>query len=198
MRVGGDMALMQALSSRRLLDADDGSYGSALDHAFLDEHTKGLAEFRTHLSGLSEDDVLEATGVRAEEIDELAQKYIKSPGRAPSCVGRWAWTQHKHAVATIREIVNLLLLRGNIGKPGAGACPIRGHSNVQGDRTMGIWEKPRPEFIDGLEREFGIPFPREHGARTWWSRYVGCATARSRSSSQWAEISRPLTSDSEP
>jgi formate dehydrogenase major subunit len=106
--------------------------------------------------------VAEATGLRREEIDELAKRYLAAD-RVIIC---WAMglTQHKHAVATICEIVNLLLLRGNIGKPGAGACPIRGHSNVQGDRTMGIWEKPRADFIDGLDKEFGISFPREHGA----------------------------------
>jgi molybdopterin-dependent oxidoreductase alpha subunit len=161
LRLGGDMALMQAIC-RRVIDADDRKPGSALDQAFLDEHTNGLAEFRAHLAGLSEADVLEATGLRAEEIDELASRYIKAD-RVIVC---WAMglTQHKHAVATIQEIMNLLLLRGNIGKPGAGASPIRGHSNVQGDRTMGIWEKPAAAFIDALEAEFGTTFPREHGA----------------------------------
>jgi len=161
LRLGGDMALLQAVS-RRVIEADDRAPGSALDHDFLTAHTRGLAEFRQHLQGLSDADVLEATGLSTSEIDELAARYIAAD-RVIIC---WAMglTQHKHAVATIREIVNLLLLRGNIGKPGAGAAPIRGHSNVQGDRTMGIWEKPRPEFIDALEQEFGMTFPREHGA----------------------------------
>jgi molybdopterin-dependent oxidoreductase alpha subunit len=161
LRLGGDMALLQALS-RKIIAADDLAPGSALDHAFLTEHTRGLAEFRQHLQALSETDVAEATGLASSEIDELAARYIAAD-RVIIC---WAMglTQHKHAVATIREIVNLLLLRGNIGKPGAGAAPIRGHSNVQGDRTMGIWEKPRPEFIDGLAKEFGMTFPHEHGA----------------------------------
>ena len=75
-------------------------------------------------------------------------------------------TQHKNSVPTIREIVNFLLLRGNIGRPGAGVCPVRGHSNVQGDRTMGIWEKPKPEFLDALKHEFGIEPPRAHGFDT--------------------------------
>lgn len=161
LRLGGDMALIQAVC-RRVIEADDRAPGSALDHTFLAEHTRGLAEFRAHLHGLSEADVLEATGLRSEEIDELALRYIKAD-RVIVC---WAMglTQHKHAVATIQEIINLLLLRGNIGKPGAGASPIRGHSNVQGDRTMGIWEKPTAAFIDALEREFTMTFPREHGA----------------------------------
>ncbi len=72
-------------------------------------------------------------------------------------------TQHKNAVATIQEVLNFLLLRGNIGRPGAGPCPVRGHSNVQGDRTMGIWDKPKPAFLDKLKAEFGFEPPREHG-----------------------------------
>jgi formate dehydrogenase major subunit len=161
LRLGGDMALMQAIC-RRVIDADDRAPGTVLDQAFLDAHTRGLPELRAHLSELSEADVLEATGLRSEEIDELAKRYIAAD-RVIIC---WAMglTQHKHAVVTIKEIVNLLLLRGNMGKPGAGASPIRGHSNVQGDRTMGIWEKPTKAFIDALENEFGATFPREHGA----------------------------------
>ena len=75
-------------------------------------------------------------------------------------------TQHKHAVATLREIVNLLLLRGNIGRPGAGVCPVRGHRNVQGDRTMGIWEQMPDAFLDALDAEFAFRSPREHGVDT--------------------------------
>jgi formate dehydrogenase major subunit len=159
LRLGGDMALMKALS-RRVIETDEQT-GRALDHDFLDRHTGGFEAYRVHLKDLSDDDVALATGLAVAEIDELAKRYLAAD-RVIIC---WAMglTQHKHAVATIREIVNLLLLRGNIGKPGAGACPIRGHSNVQGDRTMGIWEKPKPDFIDGLEAEFGMPFPREHG-----------------------------------
>jgi formate dehydrogenase major subunit len=161
LRLGGDLALLQAVS-RRVIEADELAPGSTLDQEFIDTNTNGFAAFREHLRTLSDAEVLEATGLRSAEIDELAQRYIAAD-RVIVC---WAMglTQHKHAVATIREIVNLLLLRGNIGRPGAGACPIRGHSNVQGDRTMGIWEKPKPEFIDALEREFAMTFPREPGA----------------------------------
>jgi molybdopterin-dependent oxidoreductase alpha subunit len=163
LRLGGDMALLQALS-QRVIHADDARARSVIDHEFIAEHTTGLPAFREHLQGLREADVLEATGLEKADIEELAQRYIAAD-RVIIC---WAMglTQHKHAVATIREIINLLLLRGNIGKPGAGAAPIRGHSNVQGDRTMGIWEKPAPEFIAGLEKEFGRSFPYEHGADT--------------------------------
>jgi molybdopterin-dependent oxidoreductase alpha subunit len=87
---------------------------------------------------------------------------------ADSIVVCWAMglTQHKNSVPTIREIVNFLLLRGNIGRPGAGVCPVRGHSNVQGDRTMGIWERPTPKFLDALAKEFGVEPPREYGFDT--------------------------------
>ncbi|MFB2596577.1 FdhF/YdeP family oxidoreductase [Herbiconiux sp. P17] len=159
-RLGGDMALLQALS-KRVLDAEAAHPGSVLDHAFLTEHCVGLDELTAHLAGLDETAVLEATGLTSAEIDELAERYI----RAERVIVTWAMglTQHKRAVAGIKEIVNLLLLRGNIGKRGAGASPIRGHSNVQGDRTMGIWERMPDSFLDALESEFGFEPPRAHG-----------------------------------
>ncbi|MDF2049456.1 molybdopterin-dependent oxidoreductase, partial [Arthrobacter sp. Cr_A7] len=137
-RIGGDMALLQAVS-KRVLDAEAANPGTVLDHQFLAEHCDGLEELKAHLSRLDEAAVLEATGLRTEEIDELAARYLA----ADKVIITWAMgiTQQKKGVATIKEIINLLLLRGNIGKPGAGASPIRGHSNVQGDRTMGIWEQ---------------------------------------------------------
>ena len=159
-RLAGDMALMQAIS-KRVLDAEAANPGTVLDHHFLQEHCQGLDELRAHLAHLDERTVLEATGLRVEEIDELAARYLK----ADKVIITWAMglTQHKKAVPTIKEIINLLLLRGNIGKPGAGASPIRGHSNVQGDRTMGIWEKMPPAFLDAIEQEFGFNPPREEG-----------------------------------
>ena len=159
-RLAGDMALMQAIS-KRVLDAEAANPGTVLDHQFLQEHCQGLDELRAHLAHLDERAVLEATGLRVEEIDELAARYLK----ADKVIITWAMglTQHKKAVPTIKEIINLLLLRGNIGKPGAGASPIRGHSNVQGDRTMGIWEKMPPAFLDAIEQEFGFNPPREEG-----------------------------------
>lgn len=159
-RLGGDMALLQAVS-KRVLDAEAANPGTVLDHAFLEEHCHGLDELKAHLAGLDEAAVLEATGLRTEEIDELADRYLK----AEKVIITWAMgiTQHKKGVATIKEIINLLLLRGNIGKPGAGASPIRGHSNVQGDRTMGIWEQMPPTFLDALGKEFSFDPPRELG-----------------------------------
>ncbi|MCH8565044.1 FdhF/YdeP family oxidoreductase [Nesterenkonia sp. LB17] len=159
-RAGGDMALLQAVS-KRVLEAEDRSPGSVLDHEFIDQHCEGLVELREHLSHLDEQTVLEATGLRSDEIDELADRYIN----AESVIITWAMgvTQQKNGVGTIKEIINLLLLRGNFGRPGAGASPIRGHSNVQGDRTMGIWEQMPASFLDALGKEFSFEPPREHG-----------------------------------
>lgn len=160
-RAGGDMALLQAVS-KRVLDAEAAAPGTVLDHAFLAEHTLGLDALREHLATLDEAEVAAATGLSPEEIDALAAEYLA----ADRVIITWAMglTQQKKAVATIKEIVNLLLLRGNIGKPGAGASPIRGHSNVQGDRTMGIWERMPEAFLSALEREFSFPVPRAPGA----------------------------------
>ncbi|MEL7976715.1 FdhF/YdeP family oxidoreductase [Isoptericola sp. F-RaC21] len=159
-RLGGDMALLQAVS-KRVLDAEAAAPGTVLDHEFLAEHTSGLEALTAHLADLDEDAVLAATGLTSAVIDELADRYV----RAERVIVTWAMglTQHAKAVPTIKEIVNLLLLRGNIGRPGAGASPIRGHSNVQGDRTMGIWEQMPDSFLDALDAEFGITSPRAHG-----------------------------------
>ncbi len=159
-RLAGDMALLQAVS-KRVLDAESAAPGSVLDRTFIDEHCQGFVGFAAHLATLQERDVLAATGLTSAEIDELADRYI----HAERVIITWAMglTQHKKAVPTIKEIINLLLLRGNIGKPGAGPSPIRGHSNVQGDRTMGIWEKMPPRFLDALQDEFGFDPPRKAG-----------------------------------
>ncbi len=159
-KLGGDMALLQALSKRVLL-AEDAAPNTVLDQNFIDTKTAGYEAFRDHVLALDEAVVEQATGLTSAEIDEFADRFISSQ-RTIIC---WAMgiTQHKAAVNTIREIVNLQALKGNFGRPGAGVAPIRGHSNVQGDRTMGVWEKPRPDFLDGLEREFGFPMPREDG-----------------------------------
>lgn len=159
-RSGGDMALLQAVS-KRVLAAEDAAPGTVLDHAFLAEHTLGLEEFRAHIATLDDATVLEATGLSLADIDLLADLYVRSD----RTIITWAMglTQQKNAVATLKELITLLLLRGNIGKPGAGASPIRGHSNVQGDRTMGIWEQMPETFLDALQREFGFDPPRAHG-----------------------------------
>jgi molybdopterin-dependent oxidoreductase alpha subunit len=159
-RLGGDMALLQAVA-KRVLEAEDAAPGTVLDHEFLAAHTVGLEAFREHIAQVDDDEVLLATGLDRAEIDELADRYLASD----RVIITWAMgiTQHRKSVDTIKEIINLLLLRGNIGKPGAGASPIRGHSNVQGDRTMGIWEQVSDEFLDALQKEFRFDPPREHG-----------------------------------
>jgi molybdopterin-dependent oxidoreductase alpha subunit len=132
----------------------------AIDRDFIDKHTSGFTEFARHIRKTEWDDVLRATGLTRAEIEEVRDRVLASD-RVVVC---WAMglTQHKHAVPTIREIVNFLLLRGNLGD-GAGVCPVRGHSNVQGDRTMGIWERMPQPFLDALEKEFGFTPPSAHG-----------------------------------
>jgi formate dehydrogenase major subunit len=162
-RLGGDLALFQALGNL-LLAQEDAAPGTVVDHEFVERHAHGFAEYSAHVRDLDWASVDEATGLPRERITELARMMAASK----KTIVCWAMglTQHKHAVATIREIVNVLLLRGMIGKPGAGVCPVRGHSNVQGDRTMGIWEKMPEKFLAGLEKEFGLPMPRKHGYDT--------------------------------
>ncbi|MBT2402307.1 MULTISPECIES: FdhF/YdeP family oxidoreductase [unclassified Streptomyces] len=154
-RIGGDQALFRLLN-KLVIEA-----GGATDEEFIREHTHGYEEFAAAAKEADWAETLTATGLTRPEI-ERALAMILASERTIVC---WAMglTQHKHAVATIREVVNLLLLRGNIGRPGAGVCPVRGHSNVQGDRTMGIFERPAPAFLDALDKEFGITSPREHG-----------------------------------
>nr|WP_278260157.1 molybdopterin-dependent oxidoreductase [Nocardioides convexus] len=132
-----------------------------LDQEFIARHTTGYDEFAAHVRTLTWEHVLAATGLSRSEIEELARRAMNSE-RIIVC---WAMglTQHRHGVPTIREIVSILLLRGSIGKPGAGVCPVRGHSNVQGDRTMGIWEQMPDSFLDRLGAEFGFDPPRAHG-----------------------------------
>ena len=158
-RVNGDLALFQALN-RRLLERAETDPG-AIDRAFLDEHCDGYDELAAHLAGLDWDAVDRATGLTRDQIDE-ALELVLAADRIIVC---WAMglTQHRNSVPTIREIVNFCLLRGNVGRPGAGVCPVRGHSNVQGDRTMGIYEKPKAPFLDALRDEFGFEPPRDPG-----------------------------------
>ncbi|MEU4212040.1 FdhF/YdeP family oxidoreductase [Streptomyces sp. NPDC026206] len=154
-RLGGDQALFRLLN-KLVLETE-----GAVDTAFVHEHTHGFEDFERAARAADWDRTLQATGLRREEI-ETALRMVLASERTVVC---WAMglTQHKHAVPTIREVVNFLLLRGNIGRPGAGVCPVRGHSNVQGDRTMGIFERPAPAFLDALEKEFGFTPPRHHG-----------------------------------
>ncbi|MER5308003.1 FdhF/YdeP family oxidoreductase [Streptomyces sp. NPDC002773] len=154
-RIGGDQALFRLLNKLVLETA------GAVDEEFVRQHTHGYEEFVEAAKAADWDETLAATGLDRAEI-ERALAMVLASERTVVC---WAMglTQHKHSVPTIREVVNFLLLRGNIGRPGAGVCPVRGHSNVQGDRTMGIFERPAPAFLDALDKEFGIVSPRHHG-----------------------------------
>ncbi|OLL71462.1 putative formate dehydrogenase oxidoreductase protein [Pseudonocardia sp. Ae168_Ps1] len=138
-RVNGDLALFQAIGAL-LVEWD------ALDHPFLERHTTGFEEWREHVSRIDWDDVTRSTGLSREQITEAAV-LLRDSRKTVFC---WAMglTQHRNGVATIKEVVNLALAQGNIGKPGAGLFPVRGHSNVQGDRTMGIWERVPKTFLD--------------------------------------------------
>ncbi|MVU80754.1 FdhF/YdeP family oxidoreductase [Nocardia sp. ET3-3] len=162
-RIGGDQALFQALG-RLILEAEDREPGRVLDHEFIENHCAGFDEYAEHLRKIDFDTVIAATGLTMDQISDTAAQLVNSR-RTIIC---WAMglTQQTHGVATITDAVNLLLLRGMIGKPGAGVCPVRGHSNVQGDRTMGIWEKMPESFLAALDAEFGIASPREHGYDT--------------------------------
>jgi molybdopterin-dependent oxidoreductase alpha subunit len=156
-RIGGDQALLKGIIKTLLVH-------DAVDHRFIANKTDGFHELRTSLAEIRWETIVEASGIPRERIEALAE-LVAAHDRIIAC---WAMglTQHKHAVATIQELVNVILLRGSIGKPGAGLCPVRGHSNVQGDRTMGIYEKPPAAFLDALGKEFRFEPPREHGFDT--------------------------------
>jgi molybdopterin-dependent oxidoreductase alpha subunit len=162
-RLGGDMALFTGLG-RLLLEADDAAPGTVADRDFIATHCANFDEYEARTRAVDIATVLEATGIDRAQLELMAKMMIASE-RTIVC---WAMglTQHRHAVPTISEITNVLLMRGMIGKPGAGLCPVRGHSNVQGDRTMGIWEKMPETFLAALDSRFGIVSPRDHGYDT--------------------------------
>jgi molybdopterin-dependent oxidoreductase alpha subunit len=162
-RLGGDMALFAGLG-RLLLEADNAAPGTVVDRDFIAAHCAHYDQYEARTRAIDIDTVLQATGIDRAQLELMAKMMIASE-RTIVC---WAMglTQHRHAVPTISEITNVLLMRGMIGKPGAGLCPVRGHSNVQGDRTMGIWEQMPEEFLTALDTRFGITSPREHGVDT--------------------------------
>jgi len=159
-RLAGDHALFLGIG-RVLLETEDRRPGRILDHDFIDRYTDGFEAYSAHVRQVSWEEIEEGSGLDRGQIVRLAERIID----AKSVIIAWAMglTQHKRAVATIREVTNVQLLRGNIGRPGAGLLPVRGHSNVQGDRTMGIYEKMPPEFLDKLGREFHFQPAREAG-----------------------------------
>lgn len=165
--LGGDMALLRGMAKFLLQwerEAQAAGAPAVLDHAFIAEHTAALEQYLEAVEASSWTQIVEQSGLGLADIEQAARMYA----RAEKVIMCWAMgiTQHRHSVATIQEIANLMLLRGNLGVPGAGLCPVRGHSNVQGDRTMGINERPPVAFLDALERRFGFAVPRHNGHNT--------------------------------
>lgn len=162
-KINGDVALLKGIMKEMLI-AEEKNPGSVINRNFIDRYTSGFYEFAKDILQTPWELITKESGISRNQIQEAAEIVINSKRMI------WCWamglTQHKNAVANIQEIVNLLLLGGHFGRKGAGVCPVRGHSNVQGDRTMGIWEKPSTEFLDGLGREFQFEPPREPGYNT--------------------------------
>jgi molybdopterin-dependent oxidoreductase alpha subunit len=161
-RIGGDMALMRGVA-KAALEAAEHDRG-VLDQEFIERYTHGFDEYRALVTATPWADLVAGSGIAESAIRQLADSYLASERVIIAwCLGL---TQHEHSVDTVREIVNVLLLRGNIGREGAGPCPVRGHSNVQGNRTCGIDHRPAKEFLDRLAEVCGIDPPREHGLGT--------------------------------
>ncbi|OAI88255.1 MULTISPECIES: FdhF/YdeP family oxidoreductase [Pseudomonas] len=165
--LGGDMAMMRGMAKFLLQwEREALAKGEApiFDHDFIAEHTATVDDYLAVVDATSWEQIQTQSGLPLGEIELAARMYVK----ASKVIMCWAMgiTQHRHSVPTIQEIANLMLLRGNLGQPGAGLCPVRGHSNVQGDRTMGINERPPVALLDSLERRFGFPVPRHNGHNT--------------------------------
>ncbi len=162
LRVGGDMAAVKGMM-KHVLERED-TIGGVLDHVFIAQHTTGFEAMARSLRAESWALLEEESGLTEAQLRAAGDVYIG----ARSVIACWGMgiTQHKHAVGTIQAIVSLLMMRGNIGREGAGPCPVRGHSNVQGDRTMGIWEKPPAELLNRLRDVFDFEPPRAHGVDT--------------------------------
>ena len=159
-KINGDVALLKIIL-KLMKEKEDAEPNSVFNHQFIQEKTVGIDDLLKDLDTYSIDYLIPQTGLSIEKIKEAASLIINND-KVIIC---WAMglTQHKNAVDNIREVVNILLLKGSIGKKGAGTCPVRGHSNVQGDRTMGIWERPKASFLDSLEKEFKFKAPRKYG-----------------------------------
>ena len=159
-RINGDVALFKGLC-KAWIEAEDLRPGTVVDRDFIDARTEGFEAFADDLRATSWAEIEEGSGVPRDRVENAARVTMEADG----VIVCWAMglTQHENGVANVQSVVDLLLLGGNLGRPGAGACPVRGHSNVQGDRTMGIWDRPPASFLDALGAEFGFEPPREHG-----------------------------------
>lgn len=165
--LGGDLAAIRGIAKFLLhweREAQAKGEPAVFDHTFIAEHTHGVDDYLAELDLTTWDHIERQSGLSLAEIEAAASMYR----RADRVIICWAMgiTQHHHSVPTIQEIVNLQLLRGNLGRPGAGLCPVRGHSNVQGDRTMGVNDRPPAALLDAIERRFQFKVPREHGHNT--------------------------------
>jgi molybdopterin-dependent oxidoreductase alpha subunit len=162
-RLGGDQALFQALG-KVLIELDEERGGAVLDHDFIEHYTDGFEAWSAQVTAVDWAEVELASGLTERQIRKVARMIAD----AERVINAWAMglTQQTNAVATIRDLTSLLLATGNIGRPGAGVLPVRGHSNVQGDRTMGIWEQMPKPFHDRLDAEFGFESPKEKGLDT--------------------------------
>jgi molybdopterin-dependent oxidoreductase alpha subunit len=161
-RIAGDMALMRGVA-KHLLEASD-TDPNAIDWRFIERHTAGFESYQKLLKNTSWEDIELQSGVERAQIHALGEVYRQSRSAIISwCLGV---SQQEHAVDTVREILNVLLMRGNIGREGAGPCPIRGHSNVQGNRTCGIDHRPNESWLARLDQACGIKSPRKHGLDT--------------------------------
>ncbi|HEL5025028.1 TPA: FdhF/YdeP family oxidoreductase [Stenotrophomonas maltophilia] len=158
-RIGGDLALIKGMM--KVMFEREAQGERVLDHEFLSEHTVGLEALREDVLAQDWDEIVEVSGITQAQIRRCAEIYIRSKATV-ICYGM-GLTQHQYGSTLLQQVANLLLLRGNFGKPGAGIGPIRGHSNVQGDRTVGIDEKPKPAYLDRVQQVFGFNPPREHG-----------------------------------
>ena len=159
-KVGGDAAALKGIC-KALIDMDQETSGGSLDHAFIREHTFGIEDLTADLKATTWPAIEQASGLSRADLEEVARVYAASSA-AIACYGMGI-TQHRTGTTNVQQIVNLLLLRGNMGKKGAGICPLRGHSNVQGDRTVGITERPSAAFLDKMREVFGFEPPRRHG-----------------------------------
>jgi len=163
LRINGDVALLKGLM-KEMLEEDERTGGGVLAHDFIEHHTEGFEAFAADLRQTSWEEIMEGCGLSRELIREAAQIAIQS--KRMICSWAMGITQHQNGVANVQSIVNFALLRGQIGRSGAGLCPVRGHSNVQGDRTVGIWEKMSDEFLFALGKEFSFSPPEKHGFDT--------------------------------
>ncbi|MGC1097670.1 FdhF/YdeP family oxidoreductase [Pantoea agglomerans] len=163
-RVGGDAAMLKGVMKILLTmheEAQSKGEPGVIDEAFITEHTEGFDALKADLESTDWEHILKVSGMAREEIQHIARLYA-SAERTIICYGMGI-TQHQYGTQNVQQIANLLLMRGNIGKPGAGICPLRGHSNVQGDRTVGITEIPPQSLLDSLEKVFGFRPPQKHG-----------------------------------